>query len=263
MEHLPEVIEAVVPALLAVIGFLVELATTVLGNTEGIDSFIRILVAFIPVVESMSDVTVAFIPILEALLPIFIALLPLIEIGAIILAILAEVLAAILVPILQLFVSDLERIRPVILIVARSIEFMLSPLEKLANLLGDVTVEGGSAADTLKTVGDAAKGLSDFVGGGAGKITGLIGFQEGGTVPGPIGEPTFGIIHGGETIRTPEQEAALNNAPNIVMNDTINVSINIEWPWDDITLAKISKGLAKTIVDDKRNNIKNLLLEEW
>lgn len=57
----------------------------------------------------------------------------------------------------------------------------------------------------------------------AGITTNLLGFATGGTVPGPIGQPQLATVHGGETIRTPEQEEALRRGSGGGGDKIVNV----------------------------------------
>ncbi len=58
---------------------------------------------------------------------------------------------------------------------------------------------------------------SGQMGGIAGGIGKLLGFQQGGVVPGPIGQPRLAMVHGGEVI-TPPDEPAAGGPPIVVQN---------------------------------------------
>ncbi len=68
-------------------------------------------------------------------------------------------------------------------------------VDDLQNLTKDIVnaqVEGGGGTfDLLNAVG---------------RGVGIPGFAEGGVVPGPVGQPQLAVVHGGEEIRTPEQQ---------------------------------------------------------
>ncbi len=46
----------------------------------------------------------------------------------------------------------------------------------------------------------------------------VIRFAEGGILPGPVGAPLFAMVHGGETIRNPSQEAKIGGDTYIGLN---------------------------------------------
>jgi len=47
----------------------------------------------------------------------------------------------------------------------------------------------------------------------------LPSFDGGGLVNAPIGQGVLALVHGGETIRTPEQEATVGRSVNLTMNN--------------------------------------------
>lgn len=88
----------------------------------------------------------------------------------------------------------------------------ISPAVALLAVLTAIIV----AADKVFSpkLGPGGEGLLDFLGPfdptkGAGFLKGVIpGFATGGMVPGPIGMPRLAVVHGGEEVRTPEQQVA-------------------------------------------------------
>jgi hypothetical protein len=67
-------------------------------------------------------------------------------------------------------------------------------------------------------------------------------FDVGGVVPGPKGAPRAAIVHGGETIRTPEQEASLGGGPIIIHHQTILDGRVIDERIDKVGKAKLRSG---------------------
>ena len=58
--------------------------------------------------------------------------------------------------------------------------------------------------DPLKSAWNFITDLPGNIGGGIKGFFGkAFGFQDGGTVPGPIGKPMMAVVHGGERISTP------------------------------------------------------------
>lgn len=75
----------------------------------------------------------------------------------------------------------------------------------------DISIHGtvsisGDIGD-LETIIGAGGGGSVTIGGGGGGT--IIGFHEGGVVPGPIGAPQLAVVHGGEVIANPHNPSAL------------------------------------------------------
>lgn len=52
----------------------------------------------------------------------------------------------------------------------------------------------------IKTVGSGFKDVTGFVSGGVNKISSMLGFADGGPVPGPKGAPRLAVVHGGEYV---------------------------------------------------------------
>ena len=72
------------------------------------------------------------------------------------------------------------------------------------NTIGRLLKEVERVKNALISIKDKASGVvssvSEKVGGAWGSAKGFLGFQEGGVVPGRIGEPVPALVHGGETI---------------------------------------------------------------
>ncbi len=74
----------------------------------------------------------------------------------------------------------------------------------IVKLIDDIK---NAAKDALGPIGD----LAEAGGGIVDKGLGLLGFDTGGVVPGPIGAPTLALVHGGETI-LPTHKAGFRNS---------------------------------------------------
>lgn len=92
---------------------------------------------------------------------------------------------------------------------------------RMANNLAYAAIQGQSLGDAIKDIGKqlATKAFSMLLmsllpGGQAFSLGGLLGFQHGGTVPGPVGQPQMAVVHGGERI-TPANQITNNNNINI------------------------------------------------
>lgn len=72
-------------------------------------------------------------------------------------------------------------------------------------LIGKIDALKRAAADALGPLGSVANAGGSFLGGAAG----LLGFDEGGTVPGPRGAPRLILAHGGETVLPTHREPQL------------------------------------------------------
>ena len=53
----------------------------------------------------------------------------------------------------------------------------------------------------------------------------ILGFAQGGIVPGPIGKPTLAVVHGGETITPPGESKVFS--PSITINATISSDYDV------------------------------------
>lgn len=60
----------------------------------------------------------------------------------------------------------------------------------------------------------------------ASRIRGLLGFQTGGTVPGPTGSAQLAVVHGGEQVLTPQQQRGRGGGQPIVINVTAGALTN-------------------------------------
>jgi len=69
------------------------------------------------------------------------------------------------------------------------------------------------------------------------KIGSLLGFAEGGVVPGPVGQPQLAVVHGGETI-TP---------PNKNINQPINITVTGNYIDSDYSADQLGNQLVQTI----------------
>lgn len=68
-------------------------------------------------------------------------------------------------------------------------------------------------------LGAVQAALTPLTGGASGGLGALFGFQFGGKVPGPEGEPKMAVVHGGETISNPTGKGGgSGDRPNVTMN---------------------------------------------
>jgi len=100
----------------------------------------------------------------------------------------------------------------------------------------------------LQSFIDMAKEAAKWIGGGVmsaassmfGAVSGVLGFAEGGVVPGSIGTPVPAIVHGGETV-VPYGKSTGNN-----------ITINNPVLLDDTMLSKLSSELGRMLRNDLR-----------
>jgi len=98
------------------------------------------------------------------------------------------------------------------------------------------------ALDRLKAkvsgaIGGLISGVKGFVGG----IGGVLGFQHGGIVPGPLGQPIPAIVHGGETIIPANKRIG-----------GINVNVSNSMFLDDNAAEKFAEKLTRILKDNVR-----------
>jgi len=87
----------------------------------------------------------------------------------------------------------------------------------IADAMQFLTQTGNKTVDTIFAVAGALASILAETGGGAGKFFKGLGFQEGGTVPGPIGKPQLAVVHGGERV-IPARESAGNLYTSVTFN---------------------------------------------
>ena len=89
--------------------------------------------------------------------------------------------------------------------------------------------------------------MSNLIGGAVSGVKGLLGFDSGGIVPGPMGSPQLAVVHGGETI-LPTHKQSMNsaNSANITVNITGNEFVGEEGIADRIG-NEIMRALKDTI----------------
>jgi len=75
---------------------------------------------------------------------------------------------------------------------------------------------------------------------GLGNLGGLLSFQSGGMVPGPIGAPTLAMVHGGEMVLNPQQQSVVNN----YFNQTVNTRAEQSSVIQDFNMLKSLAGVA-------------------
>jgi hypothetical protein len=96
--------------------------------------------------------------------------------------------------------------------------------DKAIGILDGVSKGFQDVAKFVKGVIDQIKSLIDWIGkiqlpdiGGTLKGLGIPGFAAGGTVPGPVGQPTLAVVHGGEQITPAGQSGGFNWSGNIII----------------------------------------------
>ncbi len=115
-------------------------------------------------------------------------------------------------PALQIIGDSLARVGAVFGIVSEDASGMDTALKILEGTLDLIVTAIEAVAVVSKLLADAfeiGKGLGQQLGvitGAAAETAGeLLGFQEGGVVPGATGAPRLAVVHGGETITPPGQ----------------------------------------------------------
>lgn len=89
----------------------------------------------------------------------------------------------------------------------------------------------------------SVKNVLGWVSKGVKSTANLLGFAEGGTVPGPVGKPMMAMVHGGETITPPGKTSGSSN----VFSPTININASISSDYD---VRKLAEGLKRYWVTD-------------
>jgi phage-related minor tail protein len=106
-------------------------------------------------------------------------------------------------------------------LVVTSVEALAVVMHFLANGVESATgwlaeLNEDKLGTLAKMLGGPQAWVTDAVGGAATSgLKGLLGFAEGGVVPGPVGQPTLAVVHGGETITPPGQTGGNTAIVNI------------------------------------------------
>lgn len=85
--------------------------------------------------------------------------------------------------------------------------FKITPLGAVITHFGELKDAAGGAVqwirDKVQELVDWIKNIpgAGLIKKGVGAIGSVLGFAEGGTVPGPVGAPMLALVHGGETVR--------------------------------------------------------------
>lgn len=300
IEMLLPVIIAIVQAFVdAMIPVFMIVAKVLVALTPLFEALVEIVIALLPVIEALIPLIEALIPLffiqitlLEALIPLFEILIPVIEVLAMLLVLILvpiiEALVFILVPLIELitfltdaivtaivWITDWSNQLTVLKVIFEGLQIawdflvdaflygldlLATPFDFLISIFETVMGWIDSIGDAIDTVVGPIESLADTVGGGLSAAGDFLGFAEGGVVPGPIGEPVVGLLHGGEEVLTPEQRRQRGGV-TISTNDTLNVSIMAQGPLDDFEIRRISKALADQYVKDKRQAIQSALAE--
>ena len=88
---------------------------------------------------------------------------------------------------------------------------------RVADAMKFLTQTGNETVNTIFAVAGALASILAQTGGGVGEFFKGLGFQEGGTVPGPIGKPQLAVVHGGERV-IPARESAGNLYTSVTFN---------------------------------------------
>ena len=121
----------------------------------------------------------------------------------------------------------------------------VKPFNAVVSVLSEIFFQIWRVIDAIndlnRRMNAALLGAGRFVKGLGSKVTGLLGFQEGGIVPGPIGQPVPAIVHGGETIIPVGRGMA---------GITINISGSMF--LDDDAAEKFGEKLVRILKDNVR-----------
>jgi hypothetical protein len=77
------------------------------------------------------------------------------------------------------------------------------------------------AAKSVAISEASPKWQSESIGDKLKDLAGGLGFDRGGMVPGPIGAPRLAVVHGGEEVRTPAQQASGMAETNALLRQLI------------------------------------------
>jgi len=128
--------------------------------------------------------------------------------------------------------------------------------------LWDMILQVGKAFDDVfggiaDTIGD----VGGFFGDIGGSVGGLMGFAEGGLVPGSLGSPMPAIVHGGGRIFPPGEVIPVkvtggrgigtDESTGVSTNDTYNVTIQTGVLPETETPESIADKLSKALTDAK------------
>lgn len=277
-----EIIALVIIALLPIIEALVEIIIALMPVVE----------ALIPLIEALAPLFFIQITMLQLLIPLFEILIPVIEALAYLLTLILvpiiEALVFILVPLIQgltwlidvlvtvsLYFTEWSNILEILMVYLDwvqiawgflvdaflwGIDILMAPFDMWISVFETIWGWIETIIDGIESVTDKISGVTDIVGGVAGGVTDFFGFQEGGVVPGKLGEPVMGLLHGQEEVLTPEQRSQRGGF-TYNSSDTMNVTIQAQGPLDEFEIKRISKALADQYVKDKRQAIQSKLAE--
>jgi len=122
----------------------------------------------------------------------------------------------------------------------------VKPFNAVVNVLSEIFFQIGRVINAMKEFQrvvretTSLKGIGEIIGGVGGKVKGLLGFQQGGIVPGPIGQPVPAIVHGGERIIPSGRSAG------------IIVNISGSMFLDDDAAEKFGEKLVRILKDNVR-----------
>jgi len=122
--------------------------------------------------------------------------------------------------------------------------------ERVLKILADEIVRVTGIAEALTIV---LKGITGILGGGFGVLGRLLGFQHGGMVPGPLGQPTLAMVHGGEQVLTQRQQASRGGlisgrgTPNITIQINGNFVEADDTKWDRLIRRRLKPALQREL----------------
>jgi len=93
-------------------------------------------------------------------------------------------------------------------VLTTALQVLTGQFEPLVDWLANIIIKIEQFIDMLRRAKEAVLGFANRVGssvragfeGAVGRVQGLLGFQSGGIVPAPVGQPRLAVVHGGERI---------------------------------------------------------------
>jgi hypothetical protein len=239
-------------------------------------SIAEIIIILIPLIEVLVELIIVFLPLLELLIPVIAMLVPLIELLIMPLTVWAEVTKYTLIPVVWILNGLLGALVIVMGFIVEKLVWLGNWVneniidiwtEKLYWLVDALKDVGGWLERLIGYIGDLnldkvseMLGLTGGSGGGLqGRAEKLLGFDEGGVVPGNIGEPMMILAHGGEEV-IPVGKGG-SRGVSYTSHDTINISLHVDKAVSDEDIDRIDRLLAERFINYKRQGMHQLLTE--